>query len=1081
MIFKVRNRCFLIPSIFLFCTLLLLSLSFYSCDNFLSGSSIREQMESAITYANAPAYKVRVSADSGTGIINAGSGDNEMKVSDKITISFSKDKAYKFLKWQAVRKDDNSTSMAEYVKFADEKALETTAELIKAPVVDILIKPLCEEALAVTAKYPVASSEGVERDSTIKFVFSAPVSKNNDFSKIKISISGSAVDGRYNFQTPSVENNQLIIMAKTENRIEVPEGTTKTVTVTIPADIKYISNSGEIEIGEEITHTYTINSSTCNKAFITFGTSEEDSGSIKVNGMAASAVSQKFSIGESVAITFKLADGYRFIKWNCTDEGAFLFQYPTSDEYDEKGFNAQNSTVLMNLLIINQADANLIAEVEKIPTSKIKISSQNGKISPNGEYKYKEGDKISINFYTDSEYQFIKWKAYNGNQELSDEYIKFEKPEDSETSFTLIKSLGEDVLLTIVPECEERPSVLTSSPQYSTTGVYRDTRIKIIFTQSMSEESIYYSQDEFDEINKENKYEALSSDGKIYGYYKTDEKSSYVFKNITIRNRETGENLLSCYKMPYFESSDHKVLIIPAKNSVTDAPPSITDIEYALSNDYHTNEKIYLSRKYSNCYMTAADVDTDAPTMNLNDFTVELTSVASGTSKTLDYILVDNDKEYIGTKSDDNLYTGSVINIQKLHHKNGNKSISIKGSVSDNGSKPASFVVTLNSVESQYYSLKNKELYKKSINILPNAQGQVDFKTNGYTYDFSNYIVEDGVYDLVLNCYDNNDNKSELKYRFVYDNTAHQPTKICSGGKDKAVEVMCNLKEDIAELKIYNNSNSLQKTVTSPSTYVREKFTGKTNGYSYSYKFKTTDIVGNESEYTTSITEKAGVEIGQIVYLPENDYEERFASFNVYTEQNPIGVICNKTDLKTVRVYGLTEVDGFAWGGIARPSSGDYDWAHNQYGTSIHNNGLSVYKLFSGSFVDGGAYSFPETVDFNGKSVPVIWYYLYYTVNNQNRNPIIWYIPDYSSPTWVHQNYNTIDKSMKALAANGISATIGDTSKSYWTCKPIGQSNRSGYERANAYRISAEVDNRNDPFKNDNGYSTHFMCQVDLQ
>lgn len=98
---------------------LLFTCFFTSCENFFSGILLKDEIDKQIDYANAEIHNIRLVAKEGTGTINAGAGDNSLKVTDSITISFSKAKGYKFFKWNAVQKDNQSVSMTEYVKFGD--------------------------------------------------------------------------------------------------------------------------------------------------------------------------------------------------------------------------------------------------------------------------------------------------------------------------------------------------------------------------------------------------------------------------------------------------------------------------------------------------------------------------------------------------------------------------------------------------------------------------------------------------------------------------------------------------------------------------------------------------------------------------------------------------------------------------------------------------------------------------------------------------------------------------------------------------------------------------------------------------
>lgn len=262
-----NNKVFLSLLIGLFCL-------FTSCQNFANGSLFKTELDDSIFYAQAKAYKLIVEAEEGTGTVSSGSGDNELKVTDKLTLRFAKAKGYKFIEWRAVQKDDKSVSMDEYVEFKNKKSTETTVKLIKAPENEILILPYCEETLYITENtVPKLKEEGVPRDSSIKLVFSAALTEDNDLTKIDISIEGSDVDGNKYFNDPKYVDGQVIITANLDNRISVIGDETKIINIRIPSDFTYVGKNGEsVAIDEDLTYSYKINSSTSDKTYITFGT-----------------------------------------------------------------------------------------------------------------------------------------------------------------------------------------------------------------------------------------------------------------------------------------------------------------------------------------------------------------------------------------------------------------------------------------------------------------------------------------------------------------------------------------------------------------------------------------------------------------------------------------------------------------------------------------------------------------------------------------------------------------------------------------------------------------------------------------
>lgn len=136
----------------LLCFPLFIALTFTSCDNFLNGNNIRQQLEKQIEYNNTEPYTVYVDAQKDTGIITKpAGGEAEVKPSDTFNLSFNCDTSYQFIKWQAYdsatgENIDNDI----YLKIEDPQQLDTTCSFLKIP-----DDPNIELAIyAVVAKRP---------------------------------------------------------------------------------------------------------------------------------------------------------------------------------------------------------------------------------------------------------------------------------------------------------------------------------------------------------------------------------------------------------------------------------------------------------------------------------------------------------------------------------------------------------------------------------------------------------------------------------------------------------------------------------------------------------------------------------------------------------------------------------------------------------------------------------------------------------------------------------------------------------------------------------------------------------------
>ncbi len=119
----------------LLCFPLFIALTFTSCDNFLNGNNIRQQLEKQIEYNNTEPYTVYVDAQKDTGIITKpAGGEADLKPGDTFNLSFNPDTSYQFIKWQVYdaatgETIDNDT----YLKIEEPDKIDTTCTFVNIP------------------------------------------------------------------------------------------------------------------------------------------------------------------------------------------------------------------------------------------------------------------------------------------------------------------------------------------------------------------------------------------------------------------------------------------------------------------------------------------------------------------------------------------------------------------------------------------------------------------------------------------------------------------------------------------------------------------------------------------------------------------------------------------------------------------------------------------------------------------------------------------------------------------------------------------------------------------------------------
>ncbi|MBQ2551826.1 MAG: hypothetical protein II563_03120, partial [Treponema sp.] len=172
---------------------------------------------------------------------------------------------------------------------------------------------------------------------------------------------------------------------------------------------------------------------------------------------------------------------------------------------------------------------------------------------------------MDISFESDLDFQFIRWEVFNtktGGTIDSTEYIEISDPYSDKASIKLLKEPTQDVPLGIRSVVMERPQIISYTP--ITTGMLKDTTIQVLFNRDMDPSSIYYTDTEISSLEDEGVRTFLPTNGaKKYGHIKEDGKT--YFKNISITNKKTGQNINDCFEGPFFDDAS-TLSIVASKN-----------------------------------------------------------------------------------------------------------------------------------------------------------------------------------------------------------------------------------------------------------------------------------------------------------------------------------------------------------------------------------------------------------------------------------------------------------------------------------------------------------------------------------
>lgn len=216
-----------------------------------------------------------------------------------------------------------------------------------------------------------------------------------------------------------------------------------------------------------------------------------------------------------------------------------------------------------------------------LPSADVEITGSNGKFSPTkGTYSCIKTFTYQLSFDPDSDYEFIRWQIYDMASESEIEngtYIKLENPLEPATNYSLVpRPLPEGVKLAVRPVVAERPQILSYAPLYVAEGSLKDSTIQVVFDYDMDESSIYFTKEEIKKLNAEGipytdffpvveEYE-LSESGELknhYGYKKNvNGKEEYFYKNISIKDNDTYENLTHCFDAPVFTNSKTLTIMV---------------------------------------------------------------------------------------------------------------------------------------------------------------------------------------------------------------------------------------------------------------------------------------------------------------------------------------------------------------------------------------------------------------------------------------------------------------------------------------------------------------------------------------
>ena len=256
---------------FLFLFVSALLLVFVSCENFMNGSDVQDQLAQMIDVANAKSFTIVISNDTTMGSFLS-SGDKECKVGYSIDVQFTvKKDSYVYKGLEAVNKNSTSEKLSDYVSFEEiSSEQEKNNGVYKYKVTllkesnNILIQPNCVLIPKVISVKPESNSTSYDQDELVQITFNKALdSTSNQFENFEnISIFDSIDDLKEYFDEPYLSNENTVLNLRPKQDVHIlrPDSNEKK-SITVSVVLTNIKDADGLYLKENLTHTYRISDS----------------------------------------------------------------------------------------------------------------------------------------------------------------------------------------------------------------------------------------------------------------------------------------------------------------------------------------------------------------------------------------------------------------------------------------------------------------------------------------------------------------------------------------------------------------------------------------------------------------------------------------------------------------------------------------------------------------------------------------------------------------------------------------------------------------------------------------------------
>ena len=494
-----------------------------------------------------------------------------------------------------------------------------------------------------------------------------------------------------------------------------------------------------------------------------------------------------------------------------------------------------------------------------------------------GEAAKKVTDVFSVKFEPYADYEFLYWKIIDSatKKEITNgEYIELESVEETETKCTFKKAPENGIKLCLVPVVASRPQILSYSPILAGDLSVKDTTIQVIFDHEMDDESIYYTDDELktlmndlgitDKSDSNLLHSTINEVERYYGY-KKDGKT--FFKNISITNDRTGENLTHCFTKPYFETK--RILVILA--NTTSLPSDYEQLQINIEKDffyYSQNKKpIAMAGSKKWIYQVNNKTDSDAP-----EFITYDAKITEGTCK----------ENSFSTKEID---LNNLKSFASNRFTDGNK-IQLDIRAKDTGSGlSSSFDLTFTKIYDENYKSVQTLLYSKEYQFDYVTMQDASFNQ---PIDFGE--LDDGVYKLSVVLHDRSGCTKNSDCYVIRDNHVQNVDyEIITNIKDEQIISMyLKTRKDIDHVEVHNQSipNSLY-TVPMKGSQGKGDVSIIPNEDINNFELCFVDVFDNKSETITKSIPKNELHNG-MVYVEGKTVTGQVGNSQVFIEGRTI-------------------------------------------------------------------------------------------------------------------------------------------------------------------------------------------------